>query len=142
MKALRMSEEQYQATLKRNAKALSDWSPTPKAHKFGAEKTEGYDSKLEARRAHELELLQKSGAISELAMQRTYVLMDAQYGSDGALIERPATYRADFTYRNAAGELVVEDCKGYRKGMAHEYYVLKRKLLLQRYGLRIIEITR
>ena len=50
MKALRLTEEQYAAVLKHNAKAFSDWSPTPKANKFGAEKTEGYDSKLEARR--------------------------------------------------------------------------------------------
>ena len=142
MKALRLTEEQYAAVLKHNAKAFSDWSPTPKANKFGAEKTEGYDSKLEARRAHELELLQRSHQISELECQRNYVLLEAQYGRDGALIERPALYRADFTYRNAAAELVVEDCKGYRKGAVHELYVLKRKLMLREHGIHIIEVTR
>jgi hypothetical protein len=29
--------------------------------------------------------------------------------------------------------------KGYRKGAAYELYVLKRKLLLARYGLRVRE---
>ena len=52
--------------------------------------------------------------------------------------ERAATYRADFTYWQN-GQFVVEDVKGYQSGAAWDLYVLKRKLMLYRFGIKIKE---
>jgi hypothetical protein len=141
LKAIRFSEEQYQGLLKRNAKALSAWAPAPKTHKFHAEKTDGYDSKSEARRADELRLLEKNGAIANLKEQVPFVLIDEQRDASGALLERASTLIVDFCYEQD-GELVCEDVKGMRAGTAYAIFVLKRKLLLLRHGIRIRETGR
>jgi hypothetical protein len=57
----------------------------------------------------------------------------------GAIIEKPCKYVADFVYCDADGNTVVEDCKGYKKGAAYDLFVIKRKLYLERYGIRIKE---
>lgn len=93
-----------------------------------------FDSRKEARRWKELQLLQRAGAISDLQTQVKYVLIPAQRGPDGKVIEREASYYADFVYTEA-GKLVVEDAKGVRTPA----YILKRKLMLERYGIRIRE---
>jgi hypothetical protein len=63
-----------------------------------------FDSKAEARRYQELELLQRGRQIRDLKRQVTFAL----YGKNGAAICR---YRADFMYEEA-GKHVVEDVKG------------------------------
>ena len=51
------------------------------------------------------------------------------------LLEHECSYIADFCYiRN--GETVVEDAKGYRT----EVYRIKKKLMLERYGIQIREV--
>lgn len=106
-----------------------------------------FDSKREAKRYQELLLLEKVGAIRDLKRQEKYVLIPAQYEPDiigpkggrkrGRIIERECSYYADFTYwDNERGCQVVEDTKGMRT----KEYVIKRKLMLQVYGIRIIEI--
>lgn len=99
--------------------------------KYGNRKTRGYDSAKEARRAQDLNLLLKCGEISNLKEQVVFELIPAQDG------ERPVTYKADFTYVEN-GELVVEDVKSEatRKLPA---FIIKRKLLLFRHGIRIRE---
>lgn len=141
VKALRLSEEQYSAVLKRNAKALATWSPTPGANKFHAKPVDGFDSTFEAKRFRELELEQRAGAISELRRQVPFLLIDAQRAPNGKLIERACRYKADFVYRRN-GELVVEDCKGMKSGTAYAVFVIKRKLLLLRHGIRVHELSR
>lgn len=122
--------------------------------KYGNRKTtiggKEFDSKKEARRYQELQLLQRSGQIQNLQTQVKYVLIPAQreasfevYKSGpnkgrrkpGKLLEHECSYIADFCYiRN--GETVVEDAKGYRT----EVYRIKKKLMLERYGIQIREV--
>lgn len=116
--------------------------------KYHAIKTNGFDSRKEARRYEELLLLQRAGQISDLKTQVPYELIPAQYEiyerygkngnrlKDGAkLIERACVYVADFVYKDSTGKTVVEDSKGVRTAD----YVIKRKLMLKVHGIRIYE---
>jgi hypothetical protein len=117
--------------------------------KYGNRKIEAdgeiFDSKKEYRRWKELILLLKAGEISKLQRQVKYVLIPAQREPDirgprggirpGKLIEREVAYIADFVYTDNAGQTVVEDCKGMRT----KEYIIKRKLMLHEYGIRIKE---
>lgn len=94
---------------------------------------ERFDSKKEAARWQELCLLQRAGKISHLNRQVTYTLIPAQY-IDGKCVERSCNYIADFVYKEN-GNLIVEDAKGKRT----PEYVIKRKLMLQVYGIRVKE---
>lgn len=126
--------------------------------KYGNKKVEidgiEFDSKKEARRYWELTLLQRAGKISDLQLQREFELIPAQYETyprygktgkrlqDGKrCIEKSCTYKADFCYMQD-GKLVVEDVKGYRDPASAGYakFIIKRKLLLWRYGIKIIEV--
>lgn len=117
--------------------------------KYGAKKVEYngmvFDSKRECRRYKELEILQQIGAISELRTQVKFVLIPAQREADtvgkrggiikGNLIEREVSYIADFVYVEN-DKTVVEDAKGMRT----PEYILKRKMMLYFYGIRIKEV--
>jgi len=106
----------------------SEANPGPK--KYHSIKTNGYDSKAEAKRAEELKLLQRAGKISDLQEQVHFELIPKQAG------ERAVIYKADFTYWEN-GSLVVEDVKG----MKTREYVIKRKLMLHVHGIRIREVA-
>lgn len=95
-----------------------------------------FDSAREARRYQELKFLMKAGEISDLELQKKYVLIPRQMGADGKVAERECAYFADFVYRDKAGNCVVEDAKGVRT----KEYVIKRKLMLHVHGIRITEI--
>ena len=97
-----------------------------------------FDSKKEADRYVVLNLLQKAGKISDLQVQVPFELIPSQK-VDGLTVERPCVYKADFVYREN-GKLVVEDTKGYKKGTAYSVFSIKRKLMLQIFGIRIREI--
>jgi hypothetical protein len=99
--------------------------------KYGNRKTGGYDSRKEASRAAQLEMLQKAGTIRNLRYQVQFTLLPSQKGADGKSIERPVSYFADFVYEEPGAvsgvwHEVVEDCKGMRT----TEYVIKRKMLL------------
>lgn len=95
-----------------------------------------FDSKKEANRYSELLLLERAGAIHDLRTQVKYVLIPSQRSKEtGKIIERECSYKADFVYTEG-GETVVEDVKGYRT----KEYIIKRKLMLHVYGIRIREI--
>lgn len=51
------------------------------------------------------------------------------------MIERECSYKADFMYEEN-GKSVVEDVKGFRT----KEYIIKRKLMLYQYGIRISEV--
>lgn len=113
------------------------------ANKYNAKKItvdgQTFDSRKEARRYKELTLLQQAGKIRDLQTQVKFPLIPAQ--KDGKkTIERECAYIADFVYRDENCRLVVEDVKGYRKGGAYSVFVIKRKLMLQRYGIRVREV--
>ena len=106
-----------------------------------------FDSKKEARRYLELKRLEASGQIEELRLQVPFELVPVQREPDtigpkggikkGKVIEQACTYKADFVYYDAVNDRsVVEDTKGKRT----PDYIIKRKLMLWRYGIRIREI--
>ena len=100
-----------------------------------------FDSEHEARRWDELVLLQKAGKITDLKRQVRYKLIPAQRDLQGHVIEKACDYVADFSYYEKQDGMkhpvhVVEDAKGVRT----PDYVIKRKLMLQKYGVRIREV--
>lgn len=109
-----------------------------------------FDSQKEAKRYVYLRELQKQGTISELREQVKFTLIPMQReesaevyvkGSkkgelkQGKVLERETSYIADFTYMQD-GKMVVEDTKGFKT----KEYILKRKMMLYFYGIRIKEI--
>ena len=114
------------------------------ANKYGNCKTAGYDSRKEARRGAELEVMEKAGLIQNLRRQVKYELIPRQIGECGTdlkgrpvrvLLEHPVRYVADFVYE-MAGQTIVEDAKGMRT----REYVIKRKLMLYVHGIKIKEV--
>ena len=96
-----------------------------------------FDSVKEFSRWQELKLMERAGEIYELQRQVPFVLIPAQRDENGKLIEREVKYIADFTYRERCGNrLVVEDTKGLKT----REYILKRKMMLYRHGIRIQEV--
>lgn len=110
-----------------------------------------FDSRHEMQRYKELLLLQRAGEISDLELQKHFELIPAQYEistevyksgprkgqiKPGKLIERAVEYIADFYYYDhVKGYIVVEDTKG----MKTKEYIIKRKLMLYKYGLKVLE---
>lgn len=95
-----------------------------------------FDSKKEANRYKELLLLEKAGAIKDLRTQVKFKLIPAQRDeATGKVVERECSYKADFVYSEGE-KTVVEDVKGFRT----KEYIIKRKLMLWRYGIRIREV--
>jgi len=97
-----------------------------------------FDSRKEARRYAELLLMQRAGEIYDLERQVPFVIIPKQTDPiTGKLLEREAKYIADFTYRSCkTGRIIVEDTKG----MKTKDYILKRKLMLYRHGIKIQEV--
>ena len=110
-----------------------------------------FDSKREYNRFRELSLLERAGEISNLRRQVKFVLIPAQYEKtperytsgkrkgelkQGKLLERECAYLADFVYIDNTGKKVVEDTKGVKT----KDYIIKRKLMLFRFGIRINEV--
>ena len=108
-----------------------------------------FDSKKEYKRFCELSLLERAGEITNLQRQVPYLLIPEQRAPStevykkgsragqpkpGPVLERKVVYIADFVYQEN-GETVVEDAKGMRT----KDYVLKRKMMLYRYGIQIKE---
>lgn len=106
---------------------------------------ETFDSQKEYRRYCDLKLLEKSGNIKNLQRQVKFLLIPSQFEEvtdakgkpKQKCVERACVYVADFQYINAhTGELVIEDTKGVRT----KDYIIKRKLMLSVYNIRIKEI--
>ena len=97
---------------------------------------ETFDSRREARHWAELRMLERSGEISVLRRQVGFELIPPQKDGSGKLIERSVTYVADFDYKDGEGHHIVEDTKGFRT----KEYIIKRKLMLYVYGIRIREV--
>lgn len=110
--------------------------------KYLAEKTIAdnihFDSKKEMQRYFQLKEMQERGEISSLRLQVPYEIIPKQIKKNGKS-ERKCEYIADFVYEKD-GETVVEDVKGYRRSTAYAIFAIKRKLMLQRYGIEVKEI--
>jgi hypothetical protein len=87
-----------------------------------------FDSGREASRYRTLWLMLQAGAISDLRLQTPFVCE-----VNG---KRVCAYYADFTYRTASGERVIEDAKG----MKTPVYRLKKKLVEAIHGITIREV--
>lgn len=85
-----------------------------------------FDSIQESRRYKELKLLLKAGKISDLELQKKYLLIPKQKD------ERSVSYIADFCYRENDKE-VVEDVKSKITAKKTDY-IIKRKLFKQKYS--------
>lgn len=108
-----------------------------------------FDSRHEYQRWQELKLLEKAGDIHGLFRQVKFELLPAQYEryerrsgktgkrlADGQrCVEKAVNYIADFVYWEG-DRMVVEDAKGVRT----PEYILKRKLMLERHGVKIREV--
>ena len=108
------------------------------AHKYKAIPTNvdglRFDSKGEARRFQELQLLEKSGEIKDLRLQPAFDLH-----AHGSPEIKVGTYKADFEYiETATGARIIEDFKGVKTPM----YRWKKKHLLHEYGIEIREVTK
>lgn len=122
-------------------------------NKYGNHKIEidgeTYDSKREYTRHLFLRHLVDTGQIKNLCRQIEYPLIPTQREPDiitktgkvkkGKVIERACYYVADFQYEQD-GQTVVEDVKGYRGGGAYAVFTIKRKLMLEKYGIRVLEV--
>jgi Protein of unknown function (DUF1064) len=88
-----------------------------------------FDSRKEAARYVELQLLERAGDICDIELQPRYDI-----AVNGMHI---CFYRADFRYKEVAtGLLVVEDVKGFRT----KDYIIKKKLMKALYGIEVKEV--
>ena len=94
-----------------------------------------FDSKREAARYQELMLMLRAGEIRDLRLQPSLTLIEGYKTPDGETI-RPEVYKADFSYIDKYGNRVYEDVKGRKTPV----YLLKRKQVQEKYGIRIREI--
>jgi hypothetical protein len=107
----------------------------PARHKYGAVATVvngiRFDSKAEARRYGELQLLVRAGQIHGLLLQPVFVLH--AHGPHGVV--KVGKYVCDFAYQEQ-GALVYEDVKG----VATPLYRWKRKHCEAEHGVTIREV--
>ena len=127
-----------------------------------------FDSVREAQRYRELKLLERSGKISGLELQKKFVLIPAQYGEcaqtqqeapqthgKGKPSQLPAKSQST-RHRQSVRRCVERECAYYAdyfycdgngnqvvedvKGVRTKEYIVKRKLMLAVHGIRIHEI--
>lgn len=103
-----------------------------------------FDSEREAARFGELKVLQSAGNIRNLRLQVNFTLVEGYKTIEGKRI-KPMVYRADFVYERATEP----DCNGTvywlrevedAKGMKTKDYLLKKKLMQDKYGITIREV--
>ncbi len=103
-----------------------------------------FDSEREATRFAELKVLRAMGRIRDLRLQANFTLVEGYTTIEGKRI-KPMVYRADFTYERATepdrnGTVYwlreVEDAKGTKT----KDYLLKKKLMQDKYGITIREV--
>ena len=109
-------------------------------NKYRNIKSDGFDSQKEKRRYEDLLLMQYAGEIRDLNRQVRFTLTPNMHGKYRN--EREAYYVADFTYykvnKFGQDEYVVEDVKSeYTRNLPQ--YKLKRKLMLYKYNISILE---
>lgn len=92
-----------------------------------------FDSALESRRYSFLKIMQQAGRITDLRMQVPFVLIGKFEDFQGNKY-RETKYFADFTYKNAKGEYIVEDTKSEYVRKHDKTYAIKKKLLLSTHG--------
>lgn len=103
-----------------------------------------FDSEREAARFAELKVLRAMGKIRDLRLQANFTLVEGYKTIEGEGI-KPIVYRADFVYERATEP----DCNGTvywlrevedAKGAKTKDYLLKKKLMQDKYGITIREV--
>ena len=155
----KLQEQVWRKVIKQHQRRKREPLPSPslaegqKASKYHNRHTERvapsgtvirFDSQREARRYDNLMAWQKTGEIKDLRLQVDFTLQEAYTDTEGRRV-RAIRYRADFTYlRRLMGReghtwaLVVEDVKS--RGTRTKDYLLKRKLMKERFGIDIVEV--
>lgn len=155
----KLQEQVWRKVIKQDQRRKREPLPSPslaegqKASKYHNRHTERvapsgtvirFDSQREAHRYDNLMAWQKTGEIKDLRLQVDFTLQEAYTDTEGRRV-RAIRYRADFTYlRRLMGReghtwaLVVEDVKS--RGTRTKDYLLKRKLMKERFGIDIVEV--
>ena len=94
-----------------------------------------FDSKMERDYYIYLQELIKQGIVSEVLMQKDYIIFDG-YTKNGKKI-RPIIYRADFEVHYQDGSIEVVDIKGFQ---THDFRI-KKKLFEYRYPFELKLVT-
>lgn len=98
-----------------------------------------FDSAKEAARYQELMLLQRAGKIRSLRLQVDFPITPGWTDPETGARTRPQVYKADFVYEEQTQDggwtQVVEDTKGFRT----RTYINKKKVVEEKYGIRIRE---
>lgn len=103
-----------------------------------------FDSEREAARFAELKVLRAMGKIRDLRLQANFTLVEGYTTIEGKRI-KPMVYRADFAYKRATEP----DCNGAVywlrevedvKGAKTKDYLLKKKLMQDKFGITIREV--
>lgn len=135
MSAIRMSPEEFERLQARNKAAKGRECPEQpkpaKRRKYGNVPTtdaEGirHASKKQATRYRELGVMLKAGEITMLAREVRFILPGG------------VEYRADHFYLTKDGEYVTEDVKS-EATRKDKVYLIKKKLMQERYGILIEE---
>ena len=82
--------------------------------------------------------MKNTGKIRDLRLQVNFTLQEGFTTAAGERV-RPIVYRADFTYQEhttSGWRTVVEDVKGVRT----KEYSMKRKMMLEKFGVDIREV--
>lgn len=123
-----------------------------KGNKYGNKRVfrhgQWFDSEHEADRFFELSMMQRAGLISDLRTQVPFELIPTQREpgiigvrggiKKGKCIEKSCVYYADFVYKDAHGNLIVEDAKS--PATRTEAFKIKKKLMLHVHQIKIIEV--
>ena len=113
---------------------MNFWRSGARSGKFNAKITEvdgiKFRSKREAKRYQTLKMLLLAGAIHDLSLQPRFPFI-----VNGTLI---CTYVADFLYKDAKGQEVVEEVKGFQT----PEYKIKAKLFKVLYPQYIYLVTK
>ena len=121
-------------------KSMTTVAEEKQVNKYRNIKSDGFDSQKEKRRYEDLLLMQYAGEIRDLNRQVRFVLTPRMHGKYRN--ERESYYIADFTYykvnKDGQDEFIVEDVKSeYTRNLPQ--YKLKRKLMLYKYNISILE---
>lgn len=136
MKSLRLTEDQltaYKAKGVVREHRIEGERKRPKYNNCRFKDSEGvWDSKKERERWTQLRLLQSAGKIQELQKKIAFELIPASFKDHKRL--RPIQYVADFVYIEG-GIRIVEDVKGVK----NKFYLLKKRLMWEKFGIDILE---
>ena len=139
-----LAEQEKQRQERREREKASKYHNQPDERQTAAGGNLRFDSRKEARRFDELSVMLLAGRIRDLKLQPQFTLQEAYTTPEGVHV-RAIRYQADFSYERhtphmAMDEwrLVVEDVKS--RATKTRVYAIKKKLMLERYGIEITEI--